>query len=185
MAWFSQHCVIVRPRCWVDAIDCPCSLSLPTAHARAHTHAACRLRQGGRLIQGGGQMWRLWGGQLPLSHREAHAHQDAQKERWLSTKQTCKRFLRSIFTDQSCSSFYNPLSEVVIPCWTVPCLFCLFVFLGMFKMFDIPMGARHIVIEENETSPHIIGELFSQSFFPTTEHESSFFKQAFSLWIRL
>ncbi|CAG04803.1 unnamed protein product, partial [Tetraodon nigroviridis] len=27
---------------------------------------------------------------------------------------------------------------------------------GMFKMFDIPMGARHIVIEENETSPHII-----------------------------
>lgn len=25
-------------------------------------------------------------------------------------------------------------------------------------MFDIPMGARHIVIEENETSPHIIGE---------------------------
>lgn len=27
------------------------------------------------------------------------------------------------------------------------------------------MGARHIVIEENETSPHIIGELFSQSFF--------------------
>lgn len=32
-------------------------------------------------------------------------------------------------------------------------------------MFDIPMGARHIVIEENETSPHVIGELFSQSFF--------------------
>ncbi|XP_061565344.1 A disintegrin and metalloproteinase with thrombospondin motifs 14 isoform X2 [Cololabis saira] len=27
---------------------------------------------------------------------------------------------------------------------------------GMLKMFDIPMGARHIVIEENETSPHII-----------------------------
>uniref|UniRef100_A0A674PLQ8 ADAM metallopeptidase with thrombospondin type 1 motif 14 n=1 Tax=Takifugu rubripes TaxID=31033 RepID=A0A674PLQ8_TAKRU len=27
---------------------------------------------------------------------------------------------------------------------------------GMFKMFDIPMGARHIVIEENETSPHVI-----------------------------
>lgn len=25
-------------------------------------------------------------------------------------------------------------------------------------MFDIPIGARHIVIEENETSPHIIGE---------------------------
>lgn len=25
-------------------------------------------------------------------------------------------------------------------------------------MFDIPVGARHIVIEENETSPHIIGE---------------------------
>lgn len=48
-------------------------------------------------------------------------------------------------------------------------------------MFDIPMGARHIVIEENETSPHIIGELFSQSFFPTAEHESSFCKQAFSL----
>lgn len=53
----------------------------------------------------------------------------------------------------------------MIPCWTVPCLFCLFALLGMFKMFDIPMGARHIVIEENETSPHIIGELFSQSFF--------------------
>ncbi|XP_039895051.1 A disintegrin and metalloproteinase with thrombospondin motifs 14 isoform X2 [Simochromis diagramma] len=27
---------------------------------------------------------------------------------------------------------------------------------GMLKMFDIPIGARHIVIEENETSPHII-----------------------------
>lgn len=33
---------------------------------------------------------------------------------------------------------------------------------GMLKMFDIPIGARHIVIEENETSPHIIGE-FIQS----------------------
>uniref|UniRef100_A0A8C5HYM7 ADAM metallopeptidase with thrombospondin type 1 motif, 14 n=1 Tax=Gouania willdenowi TaxID=441366 RepID=A0A8C5HYM7_GOUWI len=27
---------------------------------------------------------------------------------------------------------------------------------GLLKMFDIPGGARHIVIEENETSPHII-----------------------------
>ncbi|XP_014324665.1 A disintegrin and metalloproteinase with thrombospondin motifs 14 isoform X1 [Xiphophorus maculatus] len=27
---------------------------------------------------------------------------------------------------------------------------------GMLKMFDIPMGARHIIIEENNTSPHII-----------------------------
>ncbi|XP_068610902.1 A disintegrin and metalloproteinase with thrombospondin motifs 14 [Brachionichthys hirsutus] len=27
---------------------------------------------------------------------------------------------------------------------------------GMLKMFDIPIGARHIVIEENETSPHAI-----------------------------
>uniref|UniRef100_A0A3P8WHZ1 ADAM metallopeptidase with thrombospondin type 1 motif 14 n=1 Tax=Cynoglossus semilaevis TaxID=244447 RepID=A0A3P8WHZ1_CYNSE len=27
---------------------------------------------------------------------------------------------------------------------------------GMLKMFDIPVGARHIVIEENDTSPHII-----------------------------
>lgn len=27
---------------------------------------------------------------------------------------------------------------------------------GMLKMFDIPIGARHIVIEENETSPHVI-----------------------------
>uniref|UniRef100_A0A8L0DW92 ADAM metallopeptidase with thrombospondin type 1 motif, 14 n=1 Tax=Oncorhynchus mykiss TaxID=8022 RepID=A0A8L0DW92_ONCMY len=27
---------------------------------------------------------------------------------------------------------------------------------GMLKMFDIPIGARHIVIEENETSSHII-----------------------------
>lgn len=35
---------------------------------------------------------------------------------------------------------------------------CLFVLLGLLKMFDIPIGARHIVIEENETSPHIIGE---------------------------
>uniref|UniRef100_A0A4W5QSG6 ADAMTS/ADAMTS-like Spacer 1 domain-containing protein n=1 Tax=Hucho hucho TaxID=62062 RepID=A0A4W5QSG6_9TELE len=26
----------------------------------------------------------------------------------------------------------------------------------MLKMFDIPIGARHIVIEENETSSHII-----------------------------
>ncbi|XP_073684074.1 A disintegrin and metalloproteinase with thrombospondin motifs 14-like [Garra rufa] len=27
---------------------------------------------------------------------------------------------------------------------------------GLLKMFDIPAGARHIVIEENETSPHVI-----------------------------
>ncbi|XP_061561564.1 A disintegrin and metalloproteinase with thrombospondin motifs 14 isoform X2 [Phycodurus eques] len=27
---------------------------------------------------------------------------------------------------------------------------------GMLKMFDIPTGARHIVIEENDTSPHLI-----------------------------
>lgn len=27
-------------------------------------------------------------------------------------------------------------------------------------MFDIPAGARHILIEENVTSPHIIGEFF-------------------------
>ncbi|XP_035261698.1 A disintegrin and metalloproteinase with thrombospondin motifs 14 isoform X4 [Anguilla anguilla] len=27
---------------------------------------------------------------------------------------------------------------------------------GMLKMFDIPVGARHILIEENETSPHLI-----------------------------
>nr|XP_057917709.1 A disintegrin and metalloproteinase with thrombospondin motifs 14 isoform X1 [Doryrhamphus excisus] len=27
---------------------------------------------------------------------------------------------------------------------------------GMLKMFDIPVGARHIVIEENDTSPHLI-----------------------------
>ncbi|XP_031416665.1 A disintegrin and metalloproteinase with thrombospondin motifs 3 isoform X2 [Clupea harengus] len=27
---------------------------------------------------------------------------------------------------------------------------------GMLKVFDIPVGARHILIEENETSPHII-----------------------------
>lgn len=31
-------------------------------------------------------------------------------------------------------------------------------------MFDIPIGARHIVIEENETSPHIIGKSVSQIF---------------------
>lgn len=34
----------------------------------------------------------------------------------------------------------------------------------MLKMFDIPIGARHIVIEENETSPHIIGKSVSQIF---------------------
>ncbi|XP_019730093.1 A disintegrin and metalloproteinase with thrombospondin motifs 3 isoform X4 [Hippocampus comes] len=27
---------------------------------------------------------------------------------------------------------------------------------GMLKMFDIPVGARHIVIEKNDTSPHVI-----------------------------
>ncbi|XP_051523831.1 A disintegrin and metalloproteinase with thrombospondin motifs 14-like isoform X3 [Myxocyprinus asiaticus] len=27
---------------------------------------------------------------------------------------------------------------------------------GLLKMFDIPAGARHIVIEENDTSPHVI-----------------------------
>lgn len=41
-------------------------------------------------------------------------------------------------------------------------------------MFDIPIGARHIVIEENETSPHIIGECVSNPF-PALEHEASFF----------
>lgn len=29
----------------------------------------------------------------------------------------------------------------------------------MLKMFDIPVGARHIVIEKNDTSPHVIGEI--------------------------
>lgn len=51
---------------------------------------------------------------------------------------------------------------------------CLFVLLGLLKMFDIPIGARHIVIEENETSPHIIGECLLLShrvfvFFTPTE----------------
>lgn len=53
MAWFSQHCVIVGPRRWVDAIDCPGSLSLPpptthsmlaatrrSAHTRRRTNVA-------------------------------------------------------------------------------------------------------------------------------------------------
>lgn len=31
-------------------------------------------------------------------------------------------------------------------------------------MFDIPVGARHIVIEENETSPHMIGEFWDCGF---------------------
>jgi len=35
-------------------------------------------------------------------------------------------------------------------------------------MFDIPIGARHIVIEENETSPHIIGEYLPHPF-PSVE----------------
>lgn len=39
--------------------------------------------------------------------------------------------------------------------WWLSLSLCL---LGLLKMFDIPAGARHIVIEENETSPHVIGE---------------------------
>lgn len=39
-------------------------------------------------------------------------------------------------------------------------------------MFDIPIGARHIVIEENETSPHIIGEYVSYAF-PIVETHGS------------
>lgn len=48
-------------------------------------------------------------------------------------------------------------------------------------MFDIPVGARHIVIEENDTSPHIIGECVSQFFaflikwVVTSKKESSLF----------
>lgn len=38
---------------------------------------ACRLRQGGRFLQTGGQMWRVRRGQLSLSDRQADAHQDA------------------------------------------------------------------------------------------------------------
>lgn len=45
----------------------------------------------------------------------------------------------------------------------------LFALLGMLKMFDIPIGARHIVIEENETSPHIIGECVPH-FFHVWKH---------------
>lgn len=44
-------------------------------------------------------------------------------------------------------------------------------------MFDIPMGARHIVIEENETSPHVIGELFSQLFFLPHNMRATLFKK--------
>ncbi|KAF3704326.1 A disintegrin and metalloproteinase with thrombospondin motifs 14 [Channa argus] len=43
---------------------------------------------------------------------------------------------------------------------------------GMLKMFDIPVGARHIVIEENETSPHIIGECVSQGFPAVETHHT-------------
>ncbi len=43
----------------------------------------------------------------------------------------------------------------VVYCQTWWLSLCL---LGLLKMFDIPAGARHIVIEENETSPHVIGE---------------------------
>lgn len=54
----------------------------------------------------------------------------------------------------------------------------------MFKMFDIPMGARHIVIEENETSPHVIGERFSQLFFPQP-HKMRDTEQSLSINVRL
>lgn len=51
-------------------------------------------------------------------------------------------------------------------------------------MFDIPMGARHIVIEENETSPHVIGERFSQlSFFQPHKMRES--EQSLSINVRL
>lgn len=39
-------------------------------------------------------------------------------------------------------------------------------------MFDIPIGARHIVIEENETSPHIIGESFLHPFPAMETHDT-------------
>lgn len=39
------------------------------------------------------------------------------------------------------------------------------------------MGARHIVIEENETSPHVIGELFSQLFFLPHNMRATLFKK--------
>ncbi len=68
--WSNLSLCKSQAQCHPDLID---SLLLPLA--------ACRLRQGSRLVQTRGQMWSVRGGQLPLSHREADAHQDPQKER--------------------------------------------------------------------------------------------------------
>lgn len=51
-------------------------------------------------------------------------------------------------------------------------------------MFDIPMGARHIVIEENETSPHVIGERFSKLFSPLP-HKMRETEQSLSINVRV
>lgn len=51
-------------------------------------------------------------------------------------------------------------------------------------MFDIPMGARHIVIEENETSLHVIGERFLTAP-PPQPHKMREPEQSLSINVRL
>lgn len=75
---------------------------------------------------------------------------------------------------QQCVTHRNKGPLLKTPSWVTPCRF---VSLGMLKMFDIPIGARHIVIEENETSPHIIGEfiLNRSPFMKNNTHLLFFF----------
>lgn len=78
-----------------------------------------------------------------------------------------KATLSSNKGDDFCPKIW-PVSQIRTKCLLLsppaPTALSPFVILGMLKMFDIPTGARHIVIEENETSPHIIGECVSHPF---------------------
>lgn len=44
-------------------------------------------------------------------------------------------------------------------------------------MFDIPPGARHVFIQEDEASPHILGKWFTWTDWPLSENVDGNFLQ--------
>uniref|UniRef100_A0A672PEE4 ADAM metallopeptidase with thrombospondin type 1 motif 14 n=1 Tax=Sinocyclocheilus grahami TaxID=75366 RepID=A0A672PEE4_SINGR len=66
-------------------------------------------------------------------------------------------FMNQVMHDGTRCSYTDPFSVCARGECLVRIISCLSLCsLGLLKMFDIPAGARHIVIEENETSPHVI-----------------------------
>lgn len=122
MAWFSQHCVIVGPRRWVD---CPSSVCLSPHHTHTHAytqHVGCDKEVDSHkeedkcgVCEGDNSHCRTV--KLTLT-KTPKKNGDYQPRPDVHT---------SMFTQRSRVQFLElSLSAVAMSCWTVPCLFCLF-----------------------------------------------------------